>query len=351
METAPKYIFLGLLTLVVGTLAAIGLFHRGNSEPPLLGGGSTFIAPLMVQWSSEFEKTEHGCRVGYRSLGSGTGIRLFINNKVLFACSDAPMTDEQLAQARKTGSDVAHIPLVLGAVVPVYNLPDLSEPLRFTGAVLADIYVGKIKKWNDAALVELNPRAKLPDREIGVVHRKDSSGTTYIWTDYLSKVSPRWKETIGAATDVKWPTGTAEDGNQGVAEKVQKSAGSIGYVELTYAYQLELAVGLVQNREGEYIKANLASIAKAADNALVEIPDDLRFSLTDAPGKGSYPITGTTWAIVRLQPDKKRAHYLVDFLTWATGDGQAGVQTLLYGKLPTALLERSRQKIAQIKVD
>jgi phosphate ABC transporter phosphate-binding protein len=353
MDTLPKYLFLGLLTIVVGGVAALAFKYRHDQppDPTITGGGSTFVYPLMVQWSSQYERSENGSRVGYRGLGSDSGIRLFSNNSVDFGCTDGPMTNEQLAKAREGGSDVLHIPLVLGAVVPVYNLRDLKQPLQFTGPVLADIYLGKIKKWNEKPIADLNSGVSLPNLDIAVVHRADGSGTTYVWGDYLSMVSPEWKEKVGTATtELKWPTGFAEKGNEGVAEKVQKTPGALGYVELTYAYQFDLGIGLVQNREKEFVRASLPAITTAAENALVDIPDDLRFSLTDPPGKGSYPIAGATWALVRSQQSGKKGHHLVNFLTWATGDGQAGVQSLLYAKLPDALVERAQKKIREIKI-
>lgn len=351
MDTAPKYIFLTVLVLVVGGLVAFIGFHQKSlpPEPALKGAGSTFVDPLMVQWSAEYAKTKSGFLIGYGSFGSGRGIQMFIDKQIDFACSDAPLTDDQMAKARSNGRQVAHIPLVLGAVVPVYNLPSVKAPLRFTGQALADIFLGKIIRWNDPALRELNPETDLPDQAIQVVHRSDGSGTTYIWVDYLSKCSPTWKKDIGVGTDVKWPIGAAESGNEGVAAYVKKTPASIGYVELTYAYRLDLAYGLVRNREMEFIKASLPSVTKAAENALAVIPDDLRFSLTDAPGKGSYPIAGTTWALVDLQQPAPKAGELRDFLNWATGNGQNRVEVLLYARLPDPLIDKAQKKIAQIQ--
>jgi phosphate ABC transporter phosphate-binding protein len=352
METAPKYAFLGLVVLVIGGIVALQPRHTDTTlpEPGLKGAGSTFVDPLMVQWSSHYEKSESGCRIGYRSFGSGTGIKFFMDKKVDFACSDAPMTDEQLAKVRAEGRDVAHIPLVLGAVVPVYNLASVKTPLRFTGGVLADIFQGKITKWNDSALRGLNPELDLPDQDIVVVHRSDGSGTTYIWVDYLSKSSASWKEAVGIGTEVKWPIGNAEAGNDGVAARVQKTPGSIGYVELTYAYRLDLAYGLVRNREMEFIKATLPAVTKAAENSLSVIPDDLRYSFTDAPGTGSYPITGMTWALVNLRQPAQKGRQLVDFLNWATGHGQEQAEALLYARLPEVLIVKARKTIDQIQV-
>ena len=353
MDTGPKYVFLGLVVVVIGALAAITLHQRRNGppEPPLNGSGSTFVYPLMVLWSSQYEMTESGCRLDYRPTGSGTGIRKFLENRIDFACSDAPLTDEQLAQLRSGGRAALHIPLVLGAVVPAYNLPMLKAPLRFTGTILASIYLGKITKWNDAALRELNPEAELPALDIVTTHRADSSGTTFIWTDYLAKVSPEWKQAVGTGTDVKWPVGVAAEGNEGVAAKVQKTLGCIGYMELTHAYRLDLAYGLVQNREKEFVKASLPAVSKAADNALTDIPEDLRYSLTDAGGKGSYPIAGTTWAIVQLRQPGTKGRQLVGFLSWAVEVGQESVQTLFYARLPESLVEQAKKKINEIQLD
>jgi phosphate transport system substrate-binding protein len=222
--------------------------------------------------------------------------------------------------------------------------------LRFTGPVLANIYLGKIKRWDDRALQELNPGMQLPNENIVVVHRSDGSGTTYIWSDYLAKISPEWKKGVGVGTDLKWPTGDGEVGNEGVAEKVQKTPGSIGYVELTYAYRMDLSFGLVRNRENQFVKGTLPSITRAAANALGEIPNDLRYSLTDAPGKDSYPLVGTTWALVRVQQPPQKGTQLVNFLRWALGEGQDRVGDLFYARLPEALVGRATQKIDQIKV-
>ena len=351
MESIPKYIFLGFVVVVVGVLVAIGLYSKTlvPPEPPLKGAGSSFVAPLMVQWASMYEKADDGCRIGYKSLGSGAGITLITEGKVDFGCSNAPMTDAQLAAAREAGDIVLHIPLVLGAVVPAYNLSEVKEPLKFTGPLLADIYLGKVKKWNDKALQELNPGMTLPDKEIVVVHRSDGSGTTYIWVDYLSKVSPEWKKKVGVGTKVEWPVGAAEGGNEGVSAKVQKTPGCLGYVELAYVYRMELAHGFVQNRDKEFVKASLRSITSAANNALAEIPDDLRYSLTDPPGKDSYPISGTTWALVRADQPTVKGHQMVHFLRWATGFGQGSVKDLLYARLPDSLVHTPTSKLTRSK--
>jgi phosphate transport system substrate-binding protein len=329
-------------------LAAAGC--GGGKEQPkkLVGKGSTFVAPLMVLWSNEYQKTEGGCEVDYSPFGSGAGIKAILERKVDFGCTDAPLTDEQIAQARAAGGEVLHVPLVMGAVVPAYNLPGV-EGLRFTGPVLADIFLGKIKRWDDKALKDLNPGAALPDRGIQVVHRSDGSGTTYVWADYLSKVSPEWKSGVGVGTEVAWPSGVGEAGNEGVANRVQNTAGSIGYVELSYAVRRELSFGLVQNREREFVKAGPSSVRQAARNALSVIPEDLRFSLTDPPGKGSYPVCGTTWAVVYLRQPADKGRLLSDFLWWALDKGQEKADLLFYLPLPEPLLERAQKQLKRIQ--
>jgi phosphate transport system substrate-binding protein len=221
MDTTPKYIFLSVVVVVIGLLAAIAIYTRPGPapEPPLQGAGSTFVYPLIVHWKNRYEKTEGGCKIDYEPGGSSDGIEQIIAGKVQFACTDAPLTDEQMVKTREAGGEVVHVPLVLGAVVPVYNLPGLFEPLRFTGPVLADIYLGNIKRWNEAPIKAINRgiAEQLPDKEIVVVRRLDGSGTTYIWTDYLSKVSDEWKKKAGFGVEVKWPAGVAEPGNEGVS--------------------------------------------------------------------------------------------------------------------------------------
>ena len=314
----------------------------------LNGGGSSFINPIMTKWAGAYNK-EKGVQVDYTSSGSGNGIQQMIDKKNDFGCTDAPMNDEQLKKADDVGGEVLHVPLVMGAVVPIYNLKDVKEPVRFTGPVLADIFLGKIKKWDDPKLKDLNPKLALPGDEIAVVHRSDGSGTTYIWVDYLSKVSPEWKEKVGVGTDVKWPTGVGAQKNDGVAGQVGRSPGALGYVELTFALNSKLQYGAVQNKEGEFVLASLDSVTKAADGALKDIPADLRYSLTDAPGKEAYPICGTTWAVLYAKQPANKAKALADFLRWATHDGQQYTKDLQYARLPESLAKRVDEKIDQIK--
>jgi phosphate transport system substrate-binding protein len=237
----------------------------------------------------------------------------------------------------------------MGADVPAYNLDEVTEPLKFSGPVLADIYLGKIKKWNDPALQKLNPGAALPEKEIVVVHRSDGSGTTYIWVDYLSKVSPEWKSKVGVGTSVNWPTGIGQKGNEGVAGQVKRSPGSIGYIELVYAVQNKIAYGSVQNKEGAFITASMESVTAAANASLVEIPDDLRYSITDAPGKDSYPISGTTWGICYVNNPGGKGKAVRDFFHWCTHDGQQYCDALHYSRLPKGLVERVEKRLELIK--
>ena len=331
-------------------LAAFWAAGCGGKQPPRLNaGGATFIYPMMSKWASVYD-AEKGVQVNYQSIGSGGGIQQMTAKTFDFGCSDGPMNEEQLQKARQTGGEVLHIPLVLGSVVPAYNLAEVKEPLRFTGPVLADIFLGKIKKWNDKALQDLNPGAALPDKEIVVVHRSDGSGTTYIWVDYLAKVSPEWKTKVGVGTSVNWPTGVGQKGNEGVAGQVLRSSGSIGYIELIYALQNEIKFGLVQNREGEFIRAGLESVTAAADGSLSDIPDDLRFSITNAPGKVAYPISGTVWALLYVNQPAGKGQHVVDFLRWATHDGQRYTDELSYSRLPQGLVERLEKKLDMVKV-
>jgi len=339
------------IALLGGLAAALGCSGRSTDKADgLTGAGSTFVYDIMDKWGHEYEGQEGGCKVNYRSLGSSGGIKFIIAKEVDFGCTDAPMTDEEMARARAAGGEIVHIPLVLGAVVPAFNLAEVKEPLRFSGPVLASIFLGKIKKWNDEALRSLNPMFTLPDSDIVVVHRRDGSGTTDIWTDYLSQASPEWRKGPGRGTEVKWPTGRAEVGNEGVAEYVKKTSGSIGYVELSYAHRLDIMFGLVQNREGEFVRARQESVTAAAENILAEIHDDLRFSLTNASGKGSYPISGTTWAVIYLHQPHRKGQQLVDFLNWVLDKGQAYAEPQFYARLPDSLAARALKQLNRVEV-
>jgi phosphate ABC transporter phosphate-binding protein len=315
----------------------------------LNGGGSTFVNPLMQHWAGIYEKRQ-GVRIDYQSVGSGRGSEGLRNRVFQFGCSDAPLTDQQLARVKQAGGEVLHIPLVLGAVVPAYNLPGVSAQLRFTGSILADIYLGKIVNWNDPALRIANPGIALPNRAITPVHRDDPSGTTFIWTDYLSKVSGEWQTRIGAATLVKWPAGLQGKGNNGVANQVSRNVGALGYLELTYALENNLRFGQVKNREGKSIAPSLESVTAAAA-ALTSIPADLRFSLTDAAGEDAYPIVGTTYALLHAdQTGNPSGRDLVAFLRWATHEGQAYAKDLRYAPLPPEIVQRSDTALATVRL-
>jgi phosphate ABC transporter phosphate-binding protein len=335
-------------TMILGVVFAAGCNDSGKKE--LTGAGATFIYPMMSKWASEYEKAK-GIKVNYQSIGSGGGIQQVISQTVDFGCSDGPMTDDQLKKAKDAKGDVVHIPLVMGAVVPVYNLDEVKDQqLKFTGAVVADIYLQKIKKWNDPAIQKLNPDVNLPDKDIVVIHRSDGSGTTYIFVDYLCKVSPEWEKQVGKSTNVSWPTGIGAKGNEGVSDQVQRSKGSIGYVELIYALQNKIKYGSVQNKEGAFVNASLESITAAANASLTTIPDDLRYSITDAPGKESYPISGSSWGIAYTDnPGKGKGKEVREFFHWCTHDGQKLAEALHYAALPKGIVERIEKKLELIK--
>jgi phosphate ABC transporter phosphate-binding protein len=338
-------------TLILTTLAGLSLAWAGcggGPEKRLNAGGSTFIYPMMTIWIDKYNKAK-GIEVNYQSIGSGGGIQQMTAKIFDFGCTDGPMNEEQLTKAKQVGGEVFHVPLLMGAVVPAYNLEGVPGPLRFSGPVLADIYLGKITKWNDPALVKLNPMANLPDKEIAVIHRSDGSGTTYVWSEFLSKVSPEWKEKVGFATSLNWPVGVGMKGNEAVAGQVRRSPGSIGYVELTYAIQYQMEYGLVQNKEGRFIKADLDSVTAAAANSLKTIPDDLRYSITDAPGKDSYPISATTWAVLYAKQPAGKGKAVVDFLRWVTHEGQKDCAAAHYAPLPPGLVERLDKKLDQVR--
>ena len=316
-------------------------------QDPLKGGGSTLVYPIMQKWIEAYRQRK-GVEVDYASTGSGKGITGMIDKSFDFGCTDAPLSDSDLQHADGIGGTVVSIPLVMGAVAPIYNLPEVSYPIRFTGAVLADIFLGKIQKWNDPALVALNPPLALPDKPIAVVHRLDSSGTTYVWTDYLSKVSPAWKESLGAAKVVNWPVGVAANGNEGVAGMVKQVPGSLGYAQLSYGIQDVVQYGVVQNAAGDFVAPQPAAITVAATDGLASIPADLRFSITDVSGKGAYPISGVTWAVVYVKQPPDKGQAIADFLHWVLHDGQQYAIPLYYAPLSPALIDRADEKVKQI---
>jgi phosphate transport system substrate-binding protein len=312
------------------------------------GAGATFPNPIYSKWFAEYNKLKPNVRINYQPIGSGGGIRQVTAQTVFFGATDGPMTEEQILAAP---GKILHLPTVLGADVPVYNLPGVSGELRFTGALLADIFLGKVTKWNDPALVKLNPSAKLPATDITVVHRSDGSGTTYIWVDFLAKASPEWKKRVGVATSVNWPTGVGGKGNEGVSGLVQQVPGSIGYVELIYALQNKIAYGAVQNLAGEFVRASVASVTAAAASAAAKMPADFRVSITNAEGKGAYPISSFTWLLLYENPkDKAQSKAMVDFMKWALGDGQKFASELGYAPLPAEVVKLELAALAKVRV-
>ena len=311
------------------------------------GAGATFPNPIYSKWFAEYEKAHASAQINYQSLGSGAGIRQLTEQTVDFGATDGPMTDDQL---RAAPGKILHFPTVLGAVVPVYNIANVSADLKFNGTVLADIFLGKITKWNDPAIAKLNEGVTLPSTDLTVVHRSDSSGTTYIWVDYLSKTSPEFKKRVGVATAVNWPAGVGGKGNEGVAGLVKQTPGSIGYVELIYALQNKIAYGSVQNMDGEFAKASVQSVTAAAAAAVQQMPPDFRVSITNAPGKGVYPISSFTWILLYESPkDKAKAKTLVEFMKWALTDGQKYAPDLGYAPLPEAVVKLEMAALAKIK--
>jgi phosphate transport system substrate-binding protein len=337
-----------VVAIAVGCLGLAAAMPADCAAQSLNGSGSSFIGPMMGKWARDYEKAK-GVKINYNPVGSGSGIRQFSENETDFGCTDTPLTSEHLRKAQAAGEEVLHIPLVLGGVVPAYNLPEVKEPLRFTGPVLADIFLGNIKNWNDPAIKEINAGVDLPSLPVVVFYRSDASGTSAIFTDYLAKVSRDWQDKAGAGASVKWPTGQGRRGNEELAAAVKATPGAIGYVELIYALQKRIPLPRVKNKEGNFVPASLEGVTAAAAATLKEVPADLRFSLTNAPGKDTYPISGATWAIVYAKVTGDRGQRLKDFLTWATHDGQDSVTDLYYARLPKELVDRVEVKLQEIK--
>ncbi len=314
-------------------------------QTTLNGAGATFPYPMYSKWFSDYHTLHSDIEINYQSIGSGGGIRQVLAGTVDFGASDGPMTDEQLAQAK---IKILHIPTVLGADVPAYNVPGVSGDLKFTPEALANIFLGKITSWNDAAITGANPGVKLPDLPIVVAHRSDGSGTTYIFTDYLSKVSSDWKGGPGKGTSVKWPVGLGGKGNEGVAGMIRQMPGSIGYIELIYAVQNKIPYGVVKNASGNFVKASLDSVTAAA-GSMKNMPADFRVSITNAPGKDAYPISSFTWLLIPVQAkDAARGKIISDFLNWMLADGQKMTADLTYAPLPQNVVEKVKVAIKQI---
>jgi phosphate transport system substrate-binding protein len=333
------------LAAAVACAAVLGV--GASAAVQINGAGATFPLPIYTKWFSEYGKLHPDVRINYQSIGSGGGIRQLTNQTVDFGASDGPMTPDQMQAAP---GKILHFPTVLGAVVPVYNLRGVTAELKFSGPLLADIYLGKITKWNDAAIAKLNPGVSLPSSDIIVTHRAEASGTTYIWVDFLSKVSPEFKTKVGVNAAVNWPTGVGGRGNEGVSGIVQQTPGSIGYVELIYALQNKIAYGSVQNMAGDTVKASVQSVTAAASEAARQMPADFRVSITNAPGKDAYPISSFTWLLLYESPkDKAKAKVMVEFLKWALADGQRFAPDLGYAPLPEAVVKLELAALAKIK--
>jgi phosphate transport system substrate-binding protein len=310
------------------------------------GAGATFPTPIYSKWFSEYHRKFSNIQINYQSIGSGGGIRQMIEGTVDFGATDGPMTDEQLKQAKTT---ILHFPTVLGAVVPAYNIAGVTQDLNFTPEALAGIFLGKITKWSDPELKKANPGINLPDQNIVVIHRSDGSGTTYVWVDYLSKVSPEWKSKVGVNTSVNWPVGLGGKGNEGVAGLVKQTPNSIGYVELIYAVQNKMGYGKVRNAAGTMIKAELASVTAAAAS-MKNMPADFRVSITNAAGKDAYPISSFTWLLIPTKiQDAAKKKALTEFLQWMLADGQNMVEALSYARLPKEVVAMEQKTIAGIQ--
>jgi phosphate transport system substrate-binding protein len=315
-------------------------------QTKLNGAGATFPYPMYSKWFSEYHKLHSDIEINYQSIGSGGGIRQVSEGTVEFGASDMPMNDEQLKAAK---SKILNIPTVLGAVVPVYSVPGVSADLKFTPEVLAGIFLGRITKWNDKAIAAANPGVNFPDKDIVVIHRSDGSGTTFIWTDYLSKVSADWKSQVGSGTAVKWPLGLGGKGNEQVAAYVRQMPGAIGYVELIYALQTKIPFGSVQNAAGNFVKGSLDSVTAAAASA-PKMPADFRVSITNAPGKDAYPIASFTWLLIPAQSkDPAKGKILSDFLAWMVTDGQKMTSALAYAPLPDNVAAKVKDAIKEVR--
>jgi phosphate transport system substrate-binding protein len=328
-----------LLVCVLLAMPVIG-------QTTLNGAGATFPNPMYSKWFSEYHKVHSDVQVNYQPIGSGGGIRQVTAGTVDFGASDMPMTDKQLQEAK---AKILNIPTVLGAVVPAYNVPGVTGEIKFTPEALAGIFLGKISKWNDKTITSANPGVNFPDKEIIVVHRSDGSGTTFIWTDYLSKVSSEWKSQVGSDTSVKWPVGLGQKGNEGVAGSIRQLAGAIGYIELIYAVENKIPYGSVRNSSGAFVQGSLESVTAAAASA-PKMPADFRVSITNAPGKDAYPISSFTWLLIPAQSkDASKGKILADFLNWMVTDGQQMTSALAYAPLPDNVVAKVKDAIRQVK--
>jgi phosphate transport system substrate-binding protein len=338
--------------LVVSLLLGVAIAVVAKADPILLNAaGATFPYPIYSKWFDVYHQAHSNVQINYQSIGSGGGIRQLMAGTVDFGASDGPMSDEQIADFKKQrGVGVLHFPTVLGAAVPSYNLEGVSGELNFTQKALAGIYLGTITKWNDPEIANANSGVKLPHADIVVVRRSDGSGTTYIWTDFLSKVSEEWKSKVGRATSVNWPVGLGGKGNEGVTGLVKQTPGAIGYIELIYALQNNIPFGRVQNAAGKFVKADLAGVTAAAAATSKDMPDDFRVSITNAAGPTVYPISSFTWLLIPEKiPDGAKRDAIKDFVKWMLGDGQKFTESLSYAPLPKPVVAKELKAISEIQ--
>src|SRR5213082_1335154 len=330
---------------ILGLTIALGLSASASAQMTINGAGATYPYPIYSKWFDEYAKVDPSVRFNYQSIGSGGGQKQILAQTVDFGASDGPMSDDNLAKAL---GKILHIPTVAGADVVAYNLPG-NPALKLDADAIAGIFLGQLKKWNDPKIAGQNSGVTLPDQEIVIVHRSDGSGTTYIWTDYLSKVSSDWKTKVGANTSVNWPTGLGGKGNEGVAGQIKQTPGALGYLELIYAVQNKMPYAEVKNSAGNFVKPSIESVTAAL--ATADIPDDFRFSMTNAPGPDAYPIAGATWLLVyQQQKDVTKGKKLVEFLKWAAKDGEKMAKDLQYAPLPESLQQRVLKRIDEIKM-
>jgi phosphate transport system substrate-binding protein len=335
-----------MMRRIVLVCLALAMSVPALGQTTLNGAGATFPNPMYSKWFSEYHKIHSDVEINYQAIGSGGGIRQVLAGTVDFGASDGPMTDDQLSQAK---IKILHIPTVLGAVVPAYNVPGVKEEVKFTPDVLADIFLGKISNWNDARIAKANPEIKFPNQDMVVAHRSDGSGTTYIFTDYLSKVSSDWQSQVGKGTSVRWPKGLGGKGNEGVTGMIRQIPGSIGYVELIYAVQNNVPYGVVQNAGGVFVKASLESVTAAAASVKT-MPADFRVSITNAPGKDAYPLSSFTWLLIPVKSkDQAKGKIIVDFLNWMLDAGQKMTAALTYAPLPDSVVGKVKVAIKQIQ--
>jgi phosphate transport system substrate-binding protein len=339
-----------LAGLLLVLLTAGGLLLAQNALL-INGAGATFPYPIYSKWFDEYHKSMDAIHINYQSVGSGAGIKQVTDGTVDFGASDGPMNDDQLkAYKDKHGSPILHFPTVLGAAVPTYNIPGVATSLNFTPEALAGIFLGRISKWNDPAIANANKGVNLPANDIVVIHRSDGSGTTYIWTDYLSKISPDWKDKVGKGTSVNWPVGLGGKGNEGVTGLIKQTPNSIGYVELIYAAQNKIPYGAVKNSAGEFVQADFAGVSAAAAAFAKTMPEDFRVSITNAPGKGVYPISSFTWLLIPQKfSDAAKRDAMKGFLKWMLADGQNYAENLSYAKLPKEVVAKELKAIDKIQ--